>query len=564
MTILFLRIGAIAIDLIASASLIVAVAIVWGLSGTFHIGPWLASVTSPRNPVVIGACALVIRSFDADTPFLGFLTISALRRRALAASARFHDALVALTLERAIPLLFGVLAASLALKLILAGSHPGFWTGDDVEIHEMTFAKLFGYGWPAHEFRSPFFPLGFIYPVQALLVKLGQGDPARLVFAGRTVVAMFTIATLWLTFHVARVVFGSIPIAALTVLILATNKLHVMTGTTELPRPVASLFVVAAFGLLSTSRRESAACAAGALITVAAAMRFSEGVFVIPAVAQLVIARRWRGVLMFGLGVATVGAVAFGAVDFAYWGEPFFSARNIWELTLIRRLSTRGFQPWYEYVRAIPSWTNIAVAAFAVYGTIKLRLWTLGIWAWVPVVLLSLLPHKEPRYLVPILPYFAMLASAGLWHSIVWLQQSSAPLAADRRERAALPLVMTVFTVFLTEPMDYVLPRSDDGIAIARYIAAHGPTDGVLAEPAWNIGGRIYLPLANPLLDVDFEQMRERSKMDAMIRTPGLAWLVLQNHDVQCLQYESLITAAGFNAITLPGNSSTYRIYHRR
>lgn len=62
--------------------------------------------------------ALIIRSFDADTPFLGFLLISALRRRALAASVRLHDALVAVTRERAVPLLVGALAVSLALKLI--------------------------------------------------------------------------------------------------------------------------------------------------------------------------------------------------------------------------------------------------------------------------------------------------------------------------------------------------------------------------------------------------------------------------------------------------------------
>src|SRR5207247_2142116 len=181
-------------------------------------------------------------------------------------------ALLHLSARRAAPWLGAVMLASLVLKLALAYRHPGFWTGDDVEIHEMTFARLFGHPWHGWDIRSPVYPLGFVYPIQALVAKAGHTDPASLVFAGRAVVAAFTIATLWLTFHVARQVFASnaasrdgvpnaaaalgapgcparevvldqrgraasMPIAVFSVLILATNKLHVMTGTTELPRP---------------------------------------------------------------------------------------------------------------------------------------------------------------------------------------------------------------------------------------------------------------------------------------------------------------------------------------
>jgi hypothetical protein len=560
----FMRVRTIAIDLIACAALIVPIAIVSGVSGTFYLGPWLVSVTSARNPIVILVCALVVRSFDADTPFLGFVAVSRLPRHALRVMHRLHDGLSALTLNRATLILIGVLAASFALKVMLAARHPGFWTGDDVEIHEMTFARLFGYQWRANGFRSPFYPFAFIYPIQALLVRLGYVDPGQLVIAGRAVVAAATVATLCLTFHVGRSVFASIPIAVISVLILATNKLHVMTGTTELPRPVASLFVLLAFGLLTTSRRDSAACAAGAAIAAATAMRFSEEIFLLPAVLQLCAAGRWRGVMMLALGFGAVATAALGAIDILYWGEPFFSVRHIVDITLVHRLSTRGFQPWYEYVRTIPSWTNIAVAALVVYTTIARRLWTLGIWTWSPVVVLSLLPHKEPRYLVPILPYFSMIAAMGLWQTIVWLRQSTGSTDPQRRQRMALPLVMVVAAILVTEPMDYVLPRTDEGITIARHIALNGPADGVLAESAWNIGGRIYLPRATPLIDIDFALLSDRVRMEELIHTPAVTWLVLQDRDVRRLGYDSLI-AEGFDSIAVPRlDSGAYRVYHRR
>lgn len=55
---------------------------------------------------------------------------------------------------------------SLAARLLNASSSYGFFSGDDVEIHEMTFAALFHLDWPIWELRSPFYPMLFIYPVQ--------------------------------------------------------------------------------------------------------------------------------------------------------------------------------------------------------------------------------------------------------------------------------------------------------------------------------------------------------------------------------------------------------------
>jgi hypothetical protein len=553
------------LDVIATVSLTAALAIGAGFAGTFYLGPWLVSATSVRHPLTIAAVAMVLRSAYTGTPFLGFVPVATLPRRALAIWRRLDDMLASLALQRAQQALVVVMAASLAVKLMLAYRHPGFWTGDDVEIHEMTFARLFARDWPLSHLRSPVYPLGIIYPVQALVVKAGQRDPAWLVFAGRAVVAAFSIATLWLAFRVTRRLYGSIPVALLCALILATNKLQTMTGTTELPRPVSSFFVLAAFWLLSVFPRDVLACVAGGLVGLAASMRFSEEIFVLPALAQLIAGRRWRGVLMFGLGFAAVAAVAVGVIDARYWGEPFFSLRQIVDFTLTRRLSTRGFQPWYEYLRAIPSWTNIGIAALAIYATVRLRLWIPAAWTWLPLVALSVLPHKEPRYLVPILPYFSMLAAAGLWQAIVWLRQTVTCSRDEGRERAALVLTASVVAMLVTEPAAYVLPRTDDGVRIARYIAAHTPTGGVLSAPAWNIGGRLYLQHAHPFLDIDPARMNDRALIEAAIRTPGVVWLVMQERDIRTLGHEPLIHAAGFEQIAVPGLSgSSYRLYRRR
>jgi hypothetical protein len=575
-------VSALTVEAVAIAAVIGAIAIAVGFSGTFELGPWHVSAMSPRNPMTIAVVALLIRSIAPGVPFLRVIPVARVPARALAGWRRVHDAIAGLTVSHTLVIVGAVTASSLALKLALAYRHPGFWTGDDVEIHEMTFARLFRTQLRPWELRSPFYPMGVIYPIQFLLVQAGQTDPAALVFAGRAVVACFTVVTLWLTFHVARRLFDSPPIAVLSVLILATNKLHVMTGTTELPRPVASACVLAAFWLLSVPRTSIHICAAGALIACASAMRFSEEIFLLPAVLQLLVQRRKHDVIVLAVGFIVTVIVALGAVDALYWGEPFFSARNVIEFTLRQGRSTRGFQPWYEYIRSIPDWANVGTAALALSGTVltvranlsasnarmtgerRRALCALAAWAWLPVISLSVLPHKEPRYLVPILPFVAMLGAAAGWQAIVWLAQVNTTVDERRRERVALTLTTTVLAMAVTEPMDYVLPRTDDGVAVARYIAAVGPTEGVAAEQVWNVGGRVYLPLSNPLIDIDPAQMTD-SRLDVITRMPSIVWLALQDRDVKRLGCEKLVLAAGFHEVAVPGQrDSAYRLYYRR
>src|SRR5262245_2783509 len=396
----------IALELVMVVALAAAAGIAIGFGGAYYVGPWAVSATSARNPLAIAATALTIRSFFTSTAFLGVFPIASLPVRALRMVRRLHARLEHLTPARARTFVLAVMLLSLAVKLALAWAHPGFWTGDDVEIHEMTFARLFDYHVPIWNLRSPFYPLGVIYPFQAAAVRVGIDDPAQLVFVGRAVVAVCTIGTLWLTFHVAARVLGSVPAAVLSVLLLGLNQLHVKTGTTELPRPVASLCVLAAFGLLSSSARPVAGGAAASLIGMAAAMRYSEELFVVPAMAQLFIARRWLQLLVFVAAFAATVAIIFGPVEAVYWGEPFFSIRHIVDYTLVQGLSSRGYQPWYYYLRAVPDWTNVVTLALAVYATIAVRMWMLAAWAWTPLIALSLLPHKEPRYLVPMLPFY--------------------------------------------------------------------------------------------------------------------------------------------------------------
>src|SRR4030081_1112955 len=125
------------------------------------------------------------------------------------------------------------------VKLAAAWCLPGFFSGDDVEIHEMTFAALFGHAWPVWELRSPFFPMAFVFPAPRWALALGAARPEHLVFAGRVVVALLSTLVVPLTWLAARRLSSqSSGIPLLAALLVAVNKLQMSFGSSELPRPV--------------------------------------------------------------------------------------------------------------------------------------------------------------------------------------------------------------------------------------------------------------------------------------------------------------------------------------
>ena len=168
---------------------------------------------------------------------------------------------------------------SLLVKAGLAWALPGFFSGDDVEIHEMTLGALLQHHWPVWNLRSAFFPMTFIYPAQNVAVALGASRPEVLVFIGRLSVALVSTVAVPLVWAASRRLCPrDIRIAVLAVLFFAVNKLYVSFGSSELPRPVATVFVLAAFVVLLRFGI-ARTLTGGALLGIATAFRFSEAAY---------------------------------------------------------------------------------------------------------------------------------------------------------------------------------------------------------------------------------------------------------------------------------------------
>ena len=540
---------------VAAAAIAVAIAITGGWITT--VGGVRISATSASGAVAVALALLGIRAAFGSGRFLAIPACDVDRiRRASLEAWRFIGA--RLQSDRAaFHLVLFVAAASLAAKLANIVVHGGFWTGDDVEIHEMTLGRLFGAPWPVWDLRCAFYPMVFVYPVQAAVFKTGWHDVTALVFAARAMLAVWSTVDIIMVYAIGARLWTT-PVGAYAAVFLACAKLGLIAGSVELPAAVASGLLLIAFWLLHEDRgvRADVAIAAIALGS-AAALRFSESIFLLPAAATLVLRRQpSRAVVLVGLAVATALCI-IGTADAWYWGQPFYSLRHVVDFTLVRRLSSRGYQPWYEYLN-LNAWTDIVTAGLALYA-IAARQWRIALWTWLPVLTLSVLPHKESRYLMPMIPFLALSAGVGFAEISRRMLAAARPAAAGRMA-AALWVACALGAAL--EIRGFNFHRTEADVRLAERLSEDGTLTGAAVEQLWRMGGHLYFPASATLVDLDRARFAEPAFLPTVVANPAIRWILLLKIDPPL---EKTLGDAGFVGSEISGDTgSTYRAYRRR
>jgi hypothetical protein len=454
--------------------------------------------------------------------------------------------------RRAARLVIGIIVISCLVKALYAWRYYGFYSGDDVEIHEMVFAAVLDWDWQAWSLRSAFYPMVFLYPAVAMAQRLGVEESALLVYVGRLVVVGFSGVNIWLVFKVASRAFASVPVGILAALFLALNKLHASFATTVFPRTVSTTFVLlAVWFLLDRPSKRLSVGLAGIALGAAAAVRFSEAIFIMPALIHLVLDKRSRDALLLTGSFLATASLVVGVSDAIYWGEPFSSAKNITAYTLSWS-TTRGHQPFYHYFTTVQSWSDWLTIGL-VLVSLKLVPSRLALWAFLPLLLLSLLPHKESRYLLPAVPFFVMLAAAVFWHL----------LKEARGARSTLILVLLVGMVLME--VTFLRFRSSEGaVDAARYVASRPHATGVVVQ-RWTSGGRLYLWRVPFFGRLTQEEMEDRDYFLSQISPGGVSFIIVETPDLERLGYERMLEDLGYQQVLFPtgDDSDEYRLFGR-
>ncbi len=391
-----------------------------------------------------------------------------------------------------------VTLAALALRLWWALHTLNIYHPDEVyQYLEQAHRWVFGYGFVPWEFRfgtrSWLLPLLLSAPLAALR-GLGWDTPAIYVPAVQSLLAVCATSLVPIGYYLTRRL-ASEDAARLAALLLAGWYELLHFSVRPLPDSVAAIVVPAMF-VAAFSRRSAAAAAGG----ISAALLLVLRVHLLPltAIAVVVASRRWsRRQRLIGAAAWLVTTASLGGLDAWMWGDWFASVYN---------------NVVMNFVRGVAALFGVEHPLFLVVG---LAVTSAGLWWLVPLAALrrlrstalpllivttivgslSLVGHKEYRFILPAVPFLLILAA-------ICTTTATAGWPGRRRAVARAGVVAVMAAVSWAgatarlpyEWRVYEGPLATDDILTAMHRLSTEPTLVALyvPDPEWALVGGYY------------------------------------------------------------------------
>ncbi len=328
-------------------------------------------------------------------------------------------------------LLWTALAVGAALRGWLALTDTGiYWPDEIYQSLEPAHRLVWGRGLVAWEFLAgarPWTLPALVAAPWALLRLLGVSSPSTYVPAVKLLFALAGVATAWAAARLARAL-GAQPLpAAAAGALWALAAPAIYFSVRGLSEPLSALPLT--LGLVfawpqHASRRQRLWGAV--LLGAAVLLRLQDAVLCV-ALLLVLLARRQRRAALEVSFVFLLAALALGLLDWATWGRPFQSALVYLRFNVVEGGGSLwgtadGAYYFRVLLRAMPFVTVVLLlgAALAARRAPGLCAAVLAF-----LVLHSLVPHKEFRFILPVLPAWGALAGLGMDSALRFFQARS-------------------------------------------------------------------------------------------------------------------------------------------
>jgi len=311
--------------------------------------------------------------------------------------------------------------------------HGIFWPDEIFQSVEQAHRLVFGYGITPWEFRagarSWVFP-GMVAAVLKLGSLLGVDTGQGLILLVKTTMALVSLVTLYMTMRLAHNIAGQ-RAAMLTGLLAAFFPVSLLLAARSLSE-VATAPVLLGSYMLSRHKGREPQLLAGALAGLAICMRYQSGLVALGILAIIVSERRIKDAVWFAGGASVLGLLC-GMLDWLTWGKPFYAFKKYLYFNIKKSGAKFGAYPWSYYVTV--SWSAIGPAVLVIAAAFVSGLFLapkLGLLVIGYTIVHSIIPHKEYRFLMPVVPFGLALAGCGLVHFAKQLRAPEwlAPLTA--------------------------------------------------------------------------------------------------------------------------------------
>ncbi len=311
--------------------------------------------------------------------------------------------------------MIGGLVTGLVARLVFAFHDDGLlWPDEYYQSLEPAHRAVFGYGWQAWEFlegaRHWTLP-GFVAALMKLSAVFGWDYLPTI----EVTFCLAGVATAFATYRLARAQNATPFASAVGAATFALMGLAVYVAPRAMGESLSALPITFAFAALCQPSTRGRLVWAGMLLSLAVGLRLQNGLFCLGALAMLLADRRKADAFVL-LGVLLFGAVAYGAIDHLTWGSPFHSARQYLRFNLLEgRASAFGTAPFFHYLGAFVTaegLTLVPLIGLTAFGARTRR--AIALIAFSFFLVHSVIPHKELRFLFPIIPLLCAQAALGL------------------------------------------------------------------------------------------------------------------------------------------------------
>ena len=313
------------------------------------------------------------------------------------------------------------LFAGFVLRAVLGVPDDGiYWPDEIYQSLEPAHRAVFGYGLVAWEFvegaRHWAFP-GLLAGILFVARALGIDAPGGYLPLVRVLFILVATATALGVHRLARTLGASSVAAAAGASVFALAAPIVYFGHRAMSETASALPVV--FGLALTLESPGARrwqlYVGASLLGLAVLLRLQNAVFCLGTIGILAGGRRWGDVLRCTLVLAG-WAVLFGLVDKLTWGDWFHSALRYLQFNLVEGKAAKwGVAPWEWYARVL--WRSMPLVTVLLgAGAVLSARRAPGVVATALVFLAvhTITPHKELRFLLPVMPVVCALTAVGM------------------------------------------------------------------------------------------------------------------------------------------------------
>jgi GPI mannosyltransferase 3 len=326
------------------------------------------------------------------------------------------------------------LGVGAALRVGWALSEDGlYWPDEIYQSLEPAHRLVFGYGMRAWEFidgaRNWALP-ALVAALFKLSTWVGLDGPRGYLGVTRCAFGLMGVGAAWGSGRLARAYGASALAAATGAALLALGAVPVYFGPRAMSENASALPAVLGLGLaLAPGASRRAVWVGASLLGLAVLLRLQSGIFCVGLLGTLAARREWRSARE-ALGVLALWALLFGLLDWLTWGRWFHSALVYLDFNLVQgRAAGFGTAPFAYYSRVLGrSMGTLSTLALVLSLLAARRAPGLFLTAAAFYVLHGVQPHKELRFLVPVLPLFAALAGVGLDTLLRYLPPSPARL----------------------------------------------------------------------------------------------------------------------------------------